>query len=79
MLNLYYIFYNVDENPILTNRSYKQWTIEGNQYSHTFILHNKFGSICFNCVHLFYNKFVEYFYKPDANAVVNLQRCEIPR
>ena len=40
-------------NTILANRSYKQWTIEGNQYSHTFILHNKFVSICFNCAHLF--------------------------
>ena len=45
-------------NTIFANRSYKQWTIEGNQYGHTFILHNKFVTICFNCVHLFYNKFV---------------------
>ena len=44
-------------NTILANISYKQWTIEGNQYSHTFIVHNKYvlnyKPICFNCVHLF--------------------------
>ena len=45
-------------NTIFANRSYKQWTIEGYQYSHTFILHNKFVSIYFNHAHLFYNKFV---------------------
>ena len=45
-------------NTILANISYKQWKIEVNQYSHTFILHNKFASICFNCAHLFNYKFV---------------------
>ena len=50
------------KNTVLANKSYKQRTIEGNQYNHTFILHSKFVSnykfICFNYVHLFYNKFV---------------------
>ena len=54
---------SANKRQIKNNRSYKQWTIDDNQYSHTFILHNKFVSIYFNCVHLFYNKFVEYFNK----------------
>ena len=50
------------KNIVLANKTYKQRTIESNQYSHTFILHNKFvlnyKLICFNDVHLFYNKFI---------------------
>ena len=40
------------KNIVLANKTYKQRTIESNQYSHTFILHNKFvlnyKLICFN-------------------------------
>ena len=76
-------------NTIFANRSYNQWTIEGNQYNHTFILHSKFvlnyKFICFNCVHLFYNKFVSInlswimntSINRDANVVANLQRRDI--